>query len=92
MILCVRMKLGSFMKKFLNKNDGILRITYLFNLGELLQCEDDSREAISPLPTASVDGESSTASLLLLIEDREFLVAIGERITYMDIITLNLPI
>ena len=86
------MKLNPFMKKCLNNNDGIVRVTYLFNLEELTQCEDDSRRAISLLPTASVDGESSTTSLLPLIEDRELLVAIRERITYMDIITLNLPI
>ena len=95
MTLCVRilriMKLSPIMKKFLNKNDGIIRIIYLFNLGEFPQYENDSKRVISPLPTAIVDGESSTANLLSLIEDRGLLVAIGERITYMDIITLNLP-
>ena len=90
MILCVRilrvMKLGSFMKKFLNKNDGIVRITYLLNLGELLQCEDNSREAGSPLSTASVVGESSRANLLSLIEDRGLLVGEYHLLGYITLI------
>ena len=80
------------MKKCLNNNDGIVQVTYLFNLEEFAQCEDDSRRAIPLLPTASVDGEPSTTSLLQLIEDRELLVVIGEHIAYINIIMLNIPI
>ena len=76
------------MKKCLNNNDGIIRVTYLFNLAGFAQCEDDSRRAIPLLPTVNVDGEPSTKSLLPWIEDRELLVAIGERITYINIIML----
>ena len=77
---------NSFKKKCLNNNDGLLRVTYLFDLSGSAQCEDDSRRAIPLLPTASVDGEPST------IENRELLVAIRERIAYINIIMLNIPI
>ncbi len=80
------------MKKCLNNNEGIIRVTYLLNLEGLTQCEDDSRRAIPLLPTANVDGEPSTTSLLPLIENRELLVAIRERIAYINIIMLNIPI
>ena len=80
------------MKKCLNNSDGIVRVTYLLNLEGPTQYEDDSRRAIPLLPTTGVDGEPSTTSLLPLIEDRELLVAIGERITCINIIMLNIPI
>ena len=62
------------MKKCLNNNDGIIRVTYLFNSAGFTQCEDDSRRAIPLLPTASVDDEPSTTSLLRLIEIENFLL------------------